>query len=67
MGVWIIKHVISPLDRQLYQRTGGQRVALGKPLGPLLLLTTTGRRTGKEHTTPAGWQPARALQCQPWL
>jgi deazaflavin-dependent oxidoreductase (nitroreductase family) len=51
-GVWIIKHVISPLDHQLYQRTGGQRVALGKPLGPLLLLTTTGRRTGKEHTTP---------------
>jgi deazaflavin-dependent oxidoreductase (nitroreductase family) len=52
MGVWIIKHVISPLDRRLYQRTGGQRVALGKPLGPLLLLTTKGRRTGKEHTIP---------------
>ena len=52
LGVWLIKHVISPLDRRLYQRTGGQRVTLGKPLGPLLLLTTTGRRTGKEHTTP---------------
>ena len=52
LGVWVIKHVVSPLDRWLYQRTGGQRVALGKPLGPLLLLTTTGRRTGKEHTTP---------------
>jgi F420H(2)-dependent quinone reductase len=52
IGVWVIKHVVSPLDRWIYQRTGGQRVALGKPLGPLLLLTTTGRRTGKEHTTP---------------
>lgn len=52
IGVWVIKHVVSPLDRWLYQRTGGRRVALGKPLGPLLLLTTTGRRTGKEHTTP---------------
>lgn len=27
-------------------------MALGKPLGPLLLLTTTGRRTGKEYTIP---------------
>src|SRR5215469_15521075 len=51
-GVWVIKYVVSPLDRWLYQRTGGRRVALGRPLGPLLLLTTTGRRTGKEHTTP---------------
>jgi hypothetical protein len=52
LGVWIIKHVVSPSDRWLYQRTGGQRVALGKPLGPLLRLPTTGRRTGKERTTP---------------
>ena len=52
LGVWIIKHVVSPLDRWLYQRTGGRRVALGKPLGPLMLMTTTGRHTGKEHTTP---------------
>lgn len=52
LGVWVIKHVISPLDRWLYQHTAGQRVALGRPLGQLLLLTTKGRRTGKEHTTP---------------
>jgi deazaflavin-dependent oxidoreductase (nitroreductase family) len=44
--------VVSPLDRWLYQRTGGRWVALGRPLGPLLLLTTTGRRTGNEHTIP---------------
>lgn len=52
IGVWAIKHVVSPLDRWLYRLTGGQRVALGRPLGPLLLLTSTGRRTGREHTTP---------------
>ena len=52
MGVWVIKHVVSPLDRRLYQRTGGRRVSTGRPLGPLLLLTTTGRRTRKARTTP---------------
>lgn len=52
LGVWVIKHLISPLDRWIYRRTGGQRVSTGKPLGPLLLLTTTGRRTGKDRTTP---------------
>ncbi len=40
------------LDRWLYQATSGRRVAMGRPLGPLLLLTTTGRRTGMERTTP---------------
>lgn len=52
LGMWGIKHVVSPLDRWLYQATSGRRVAIGKPLGPLLLLTTTGRRTGVERTTP---------------
>ena len=33
--------------------TGGRRVSTGRPLGPILLLTTTGRRTGKERTNPA--------------
>lgn len=52
VGVWVIKHIVSPLDRWIYQRTGGRRVFTGQPLGPMLLLTTTGRRTGKDHTTP---------------
>ena len=52
IGVWVIKHVVSPLDRWIYQHTGGRRVSTGRPLGPLLLLTTTGRRTGRERTTP---------------
>jgi deazaflavin-dependent oxidoreductase (nitroreductase family) len=52
IGIWVIKHVVSPLDRWLYQRTGGRRVSTGPPLGPLLLLTTTGRHSGKARTTP---------------
>lgn len=51
-GVWTIKHVVSPLDRWLYRRTGGRLVTTGRPRGPIVLLTTTGRRTGNQHTTP---------------
>jgi deazaflavin-dependent oxidoreductase (nitroreductase family) len=52
LGVWLIKHIISPLDRLLYRWTGGRGIALGRPLAPRLLLTTTGRRTGLERTVP---------------
>jgi F420H(2)-dependent quinone reductase len=51
-GVWVIKHIFSPLDRRLYRWTGGGRTALGRPLAPRLLLTTIGRRTGLERTIP---------------
>lgn len=52
LGVWTIKHLVAPLDRRIYRLTGGRRVSTGRPVGPILLLTTTGRRTGKEHTNP---------------
>jgi deazaflavin-dependent oxidoreductase (nitroreductase family) len=52
VGVWVIKHIVSPLDRQFYQLTQGRRVTVGPPVAPRLLLTTTGRRTGKPRTTP---------------
>jgi F420H(2)-dependent quinone reductase len=52
VGVWAIKHLISPLDRRLYRRTGGRLVTPGHPPGPIVLLTTIGRRTGNQHTTP---------------
>jgi F420H(2)-dependent quinone reductase len=51
-GVWTIKHLVSPLDRWLYRRTGGRWVTTGRLRGPIVLLTTTGRRSGKQHTTP---------------
>lgn len=40
-----------PLNRLVYQRTGGR---LGSSIrgAPILLLTTTGRKTGQRRTTP---------------
>jgi deazaflavin-dependent oxidoreductase (nitroreductase family) len=52
VGVWAIKHVIAPLDRRIYRWSGGCMTATGRPLAPLLLLTTTGRRSGTPRTTP---------------
>ena len=52
MGVWAIKHLVSPLQRWIYRRTGGRvwsNVGTGRDV---LLLTTKGRRTGKDRTTP---------------
>jgi deazaflavin-dependent oxidoreductase (nitroreductase family) len=51
-GVWFIKHVIAPADRRLYRWTGGRISLSGRAGGPILLLTTTGRRTGEPRTTP---------------
>jgi len=57
LGVWTVKHIVSPLDRWIYKRTGGRRVSTGRALGPILLLTTKGRRTGKDHTHPVFYHP----------
>jgi deazaflavin-dependent oxidoreductase (nitroreductase family) len=48
--VWSIKRLVSPLQRRLLQLTGGRFSLTGR--APVLLLTTTGRRSGKERTTP---------------
>ncbi|CAA9464232.1 MAG: AclJ [uncultured Rubrobacteraceae bacterium] len=49
--------VIGTLHRLLYQFTGGR---MGGTLrgGPVLLLTTTGRKTGQERTWPLCYLPA---------
>ena len=52
IGVWLIKHIVAPLDRWLYRKTDGKLLSTGRPVGPILLLTTTGRRSGKKRTTP---------------
>lgn len=49
-GVLAIGRVVSPLQRELYRRTGGRFSLTGR--APVLLLTTTGRRTGKARTVP---------------
>lgn len=40
------------LDAWLYQRSGGRLSIAGPALFPVLLLTTTGRRSGRPRTTP---------------
>ncbi len=49
-GTWTIAHVVSPVQRWLLLATGG-RVSLTGRL-PVLLLTATGRRSGRSRTTP---------------
>jgi deazaflavin-dependent oxidoreductase (nitroreductase family) len=50
VGVLAIGRIVSPLQRELYRRTGGRLSLTGR--APVLLLTTTGRRTGKARTVP---------------
>jgi len=52
IGVWAIRHLVSPLHRRLYRASGGKLLPMGGSSATSLLLTTKGRRTGKERTTP---------------
>jgi deazaflavin-dependent oxidoreductase (nitroreductase family) len=51
-GVWLIKHVVSPMDRALYRASGGRFMLTQRKVGSVVLLTTLGWRSGKQHTTP---------------
>jgi F420H(2)-dependent quinone reductase len=51
MGRWVY-----PLHRHLYQLTDG-RVGHRSWLGPILLLTATGRKTGQPRVTPLLYMP----------
>lgn len=51
-GVWGIKHLVSPLQRWVYQTSDGKALTSVGPSRHVLLLTTIGRRTGKERTIP---------------
>lgn len=47
MGRWL-----SPVDRLLYRLTRGKLTTTGPRVQPTLLLTTIGRLSGQERTTP---------------
>jgi deazaflavin-dependent oxidoreductase (nitroreductase family) len=50
-GSWCLRR-LRPLDRRLQERSHGRLTVFG-PIGvPLLLLTTTGRKTGRRRQTP---------------
>lgn len=55
VGVLAIGRIISPLQRELLRRTGGRLSLTGR--APVLLLTTTGRRSGKARTVPLLYLP----------
>ncbi len=52
LGVRIIKHLVSPLQRWFYRATGGRFLSNLGADRDVLLLTTKGRRTGRDRTTP---------------
>src|SRR5438067_1719207 len=51
-GSWSIQHVVSRIDRVLYRLSGGRLLATGAMIFPTLLLTTTGRKSGRAITLP---------------
>lgn len=65
LGVWIIKHVVSPVDRLVYRLTGGRVASVRGSAESILLLTTIGRRSGQERTTPVFYlgTPDRLVIC----
>ena len=52
LGVWAIKHLVTPLQRWIYRSTGGRYLIVGGSHDKILLLTTKGRRSGKDRTIP---------------
>ena len=52
IGVWAIKHLVSPLQRRVYRSSRGKALTSIGSDRPVLLLTTEGRRTGKDRTIP---------------
>jgi deazaflavin-dependent oxidoreductase (nitroreductase family) len=50
LGVLLIGRVVSPMQRSLYRATNGRISLTGR--APVLLLTATGRRSGRPHTVP---------------
>jgi len=51
-GVWAIKHLVAPLQLWVYRISKGRVFSTIGSDRKVLLLTTKGRRTGKDRTTP---------------
>lgn len=50
-GSWLIR-TLTPLDRALLERTDAKYTVLGPIGAPVILLTTTGRKSGQPRTQP---------------
>jgi deazaflavin-dependent oxidoreductase (nitroreductase family) len=55
VGRWIAITFSSRLDPVLYKLSGGRFTSVGPQVIPQLVLTTTGRKSGKERTVQLGY------------
>jgi deazaflavin-dependent oxidoreductase (nitroreductase family) len=53
-GRWLTRRILSPLDPLVYRLTGGRFTAAGPPTIPQIILTTTGRKSGKRRSVQLG-------------
>jgi deazaflavin-dependent oxidoreductase (nitroreductase family) len=53
-GAWCVRK-LTPVDRWLLRRSNGRFTIFGPIAAPLLLLTTTGRKSGQRHQTPLAY------------
>jgi deazaflavin-dependent oxidoreductase (nitroreductase family) len=52
-GAWVFARTLYPVDKQLFERTGGRVTAPGLLAGlPMVMLSTTGAKSGKKRTMP---------------
>jgi deazaflavin-dependent oxidoreductase (nitroreductase family) len=50
---WVFQRTLFPLDKALYKATGGKVTVPGLMAGlPVIMVTTTGARSGEERTMP---------------
>ncbi|MBL1076123.1 nitroreductase family deazaflavin-dependent oxidoreductase [Nocardia sp. 2] len=52
LGSLVVRTVIQPVDRLVLKRTAGAYTALGPIGAPVVLLETTGRKSGQQRTSP---------------
>jgi deazaflavin-dependent oxidoreductase (nitroreductase family) len=58
-GSWVFSRVLPPVDRVLHRRTDGRLTVPGVLAGlPVVMLTTTGARTGLPRSSPLAAVPA---------
>ena len=52
-GAWVFQRTLYPIDKGLYRLTNGRLTVPGLMAGlPVIMLTTTGAKTGKDRTMP---------------
>ena len=54
-GAWVFQRTLYPVDKMLYKRTDGRLTVPGLMAGlPVIMLTTTGAKSGEPRSMPLG-------------